>query len=196
MWSDVVKNKDYKRFVGDSKNYKKIGLLVYNLLLKLGLQKHHNLLDIGCGSLRVGIHLINYLEQSHYHGIEPNAWLVDYMIKNDIKNLKQAKFNYNFGFDLDVFNKRFDFILANSIFVHASESQIKKCLSELPKVMHEDSIFVFNFFEGEDNKKADWSYPEAVTYSIDKMKELLKEFNYEFFDFDYPSSPKWVKVRL
>lgn len=35
-----------------------------------GLQPQHYLLDIGCGVLRGGIPIINYLEVGHYYGVE------------------------------------------------------------------------------------------------------------------------------
>lgn len=39
-------------------------------LKHVGLQPEHYLLDIGCGTLRGGIPIIEYLEEQHYHGVE------------------------------------------------------------------------------------------------------------------------------
>ncbi len=39
----------------------KVGVLQFDFLMKQGLQSHYALLDVGCGSLRGGIHFIKYL---------------------------------------------------------------------------------------------------------------------------------------
>src|SRR5215475_8544809 len=39
-------------------------------LKQMGLQPAHYLLDIGCGTLRGGIPLIDYLDPGHYFGVE------------------------------------------------------------------------------------------------------------------------------
>ena len=39
-------------------------------LRQAGLSPEHYLLDIGCGTLRGGIPLIDYLETGHYFGLE------------------------------------------------------------------------------------------------------------------------------
>src|SRR5437870_1471595 len=44
-----------------------------NFLRQFGLQPHHFLVDIGCGVLRGGVPLIEYLEAGHYYGIEARA---------------------------------------------------------------------------------------------------------------------------
>ena len=42
-----------------------------------GLSPQHYLLDIGCGTLRGGIPLIDYLEPGHYYGVESRAEEID-----------------------------------------------------------------------------------------------------------------------
>ena len=36
----------------------------------VGLQPHHHLLDLGCGTMRGGIPLIQYLDVGHYTGVD------------------------------------------------------------------------------------------------------------------------------
>jgi len=55
--------------------WEKIGELQFNFLVKNGLEPKHFLLDIGCGSLRGGIHFIRFLEECHYFGIDKNQEL-------------------------------------------------------------------------------------------------------------------------
>ena len=157
--------KDYKGFVGNPEHYDLIGKTIFELLLNLGLKKHHKLLDIGCGSLRIGKYIIKFLDDFNYYGIEPNQWLLKEPLKDkDIYN-KHVNLSNDFDFDLQIFNEKFDFILANSIFIHAAQHQINKCLNEVKLVLKKDGKFIFNYFVGEENNKSlFWSYPEAIKY--------------------------------
>jgi len=49
----------------------------FEFLTSRGLQPKHRLLDIGCGALRGGIPLIEYLEIGHYTGIEARAEVLE-----------------------------------------------------------------------------------------------------------------------
>src|SRR5215831_2791013 len=73
-----------RTYVGPPEDYDLIAAMTFNLLTTLGLRQHHSLLDVGCGSLRIGRLLIPYLNQGNYFGIEPNEWLVQQGIKREL----------------------------------------------------------------------------------------------------------------
>ena len=139
----------YRAYVGPVDKFDLISANQFSLLVDLGLRDTHYLLDIGCGSLGGGRLFIPYLLPNRYHGIEPVNWLIQEGIRNelgsDIIHTKKPVFDYNREFNLKVFNKKFDYILAQSIFSHASESQIRKCVSAARSVIRPSSKFVVNF---------------------------------------------------
>ena len=55
----------------------KIGKLQFNFLKKMGLKPEYYFLDVACGSLRGGIHFIDYLESGHYFGIDKDKELLE-----------------------------------------------------------------------------------------------------------------------
>jgi hypothetical protein len=61
-----------------------MGGLQFTLLFQAGLRETHRLLDVGCGSLRGGRLFIPYLRAGHYYGVEPNEWLVEEGIANEL----------------------------------------------------------------------------------------------------------------
>jgi hypothetical protein len=63
-----------------------IGRRQLEFLMEQGLQPHHYLVDIGCGSLRAGVHLIRYLDSGHYAGMDIDQRL----IKAGWRELEQA----------------------------------------------------------------------------------------------------------
>ena len=82
----------YRAYVGPPEDYDLIAAMAFNLLTTLGLRQHHSLLDVGCGSLRIGRLLIPYLNRGKYFGIEPNEWLVREGIKRELgETLLQIK---------------------------------------------------------------------------------------------------------
>ena len=46
------------------------GTHFFKWLVELGLKPEHTLADYGCGTLRVGVHAIKYLEPGRYWGLE------------------------------------------------------------------------------------------------------------------------------
>jgi cyclopropane fatty-acyl-phospholipid synthase-like methyltransferase len=202
-WINKMRQKkDYKSFIGPAKKYDEIGLLIFEMLKKLGLKGHHFFLDIGCGALRVGKYLIPYLHKSHYFGIEPERWLVNEAMENECDKEKMAYkkpgFMFNSDFAFDKFEKKFNYILANSIFIHASWNQINLCIEKLKEVMKEESVFVFNFIPGKMNKNSNWNYPGAITYPRDEIVKLFDKhgFNCVEFDYPYPGKQIWMIADL
>jgi len=191
----------YRGFVGPSDKYDLVGAMQFILLTFLGLREDDYLLDIGCGSLRAGRLFIPYLLPGRYFGIEPEKWLIDEAIKNeigdDIVRIKQPVFSNDTTLTLSVFNQKFDFILAQSIFSHASQKQIRRCLSEARKVMKPTSIFAATFMKGETNYTGDeWVYPSAVTYTPEHMKSLVEEQGLacEPIDWPHPNLQTWMVI--
>src|SRR5271155_5374682 len=68
-----------------------LGQLQFDFMVREGLKPHHKLLDIGCGSLRGGIHFISYLDVGNYIEIDPNVSLLDagYEIELAPRGLKE-----------------------------------------------------------------------------------------------------------
>ena len=74
----------YRAYVGPPEDYDLIAAMTFNLLTTLGLRQRHSLLDVGCGSLRIGRLLIPYLNRGKYFGVEPHEWLVEAGIKCEL----------------------------------------------------------------------------------------------------------------
>lgn len=189
----------YRAFVGPSTTYDIVGALQFSLLVALGLREHHTLLDIGCGSLRGGKLFIPYLLPGHYYGIEPERWLVEEGISkelgHDLVQLKQPTFSHDSSFTLSTFGRKFDFILAQSIFSHASKSQIHRCLEEAGKVMSPSSLFVANYARGEQDYEGDnWVYPGGVTFTSETMRRFSEEHGLRMLPiyWPHPHGLSWI----
>jgi cyclopropane fatty-acyl-phospholipid synthase-like methyltransferase len=163
----------YSSYIGPPHQFDFMGATQFRLACSLGLRENHKFLDFGCGSLRAGRLLIPYLDKGCYFGIEPNSWLVDEGIKNEIGEAiirrKECRFDHNDRFDSSVFGETFDFIVAQSIFSHTGRAQVEKCLAGFKSVLRPDGLILATFLPtakpSEDHRGDDWVYPECVLYT-------------------------------
>lgn len=191
----------YRAFVGSPEDYDVFSAMQFNLLTSLGLREHHFLLDIGCGSLRAGKLFIPYLLPGHYFSIEPERWLIEEGIRNEIGkdmiNLKAPVFSNDSNFTCTVFNQKFDFIVAQSIFTHASQAQISRCISQVKECMKPTSIFAANFWKGHTNYTGnEWDYSTCITYTLERIIEFANAQGLICQPIDYFYQPplQWVLI--
>src|SRR5579875_2947316 len=188
----------HRHMVGIPHYFDPIGRSQFELLKLLGLAPHHYVLDLGCGSLAAGKHLIPYLAPGHYCGIEPNSWLVAdgivYELGKRWINQRHPRFSDNDQFELTVFDQSFDFIVAHSIFSHAAQAQITKSLSQARQALKPEGIFVASYFKGQHNYEGEaWVYPGAVAYTPAKMAEMAGESGLTMKELVWPDlNQTWV----
>lgn len=172
---------NYKSHVGPPTRYDQLAALQFRVLTSMGLRGHHKVLDIGCGSLRLGRLLIPFLEPGHYFGIEPARWAVAHGFLNelgcDIIQVKKPRFSDEREFDLSVFGPelKFDYLIAQSIFSHTPLGQMVRCIRSASEVMHGSSVFVFNYrVEREDYSGNEWVYPKTVGFTRQTVRGLVE----------------------
>lgn len=189
----------YRARVGFPNLWDQIGACTFSALTILGLREHHRLLDIGCGSLRYGRLCLLYLNEGGYFGIEPEERLVyegmQYEVGEELFRRKKPRFDHNARFDLTVFHEQFHFIVAQSIFTHASLFQIGQCMSQVKKVLLPQGLFLFNFQLGkQDSTCNEWTYHQCVSYTQKTIQQIIQENNLvlRWMEFPLPVRRKWI----
>jgi SAM-dependent methyltransferase len=184
----------YRAYVGPPEDYDLIAAMAFNLLTTLGLRQHHSLLDVGCGSLRIGRLLIPYLNRGKYFGIEPNEWLVDEGIRRELgEALMQIKrptfFFSNSPETIAQAKVSFDFALAQSIFSHCGLDLIRDWLDAISRSLAQNGALIATFLSGdEDCPKTGWIYPECVNYRPATLERAASDVNlrFEILDWKHP----------
>ena len=184
----------YRAYVGPPEDYDLVAAMAFNLLTTLGLRQHHSLLDIGCGSLRIGRLLIPYLNRGKYFGVEPNEWLVDEGIRRELGEtlvqIKRPTFFFSDSPDtISQAKMSFDFALAQSIFSHCGLDLIQAWLSAISRSLAQDGVLVATFLIGkEDSAQAGWIYPGCVNYRPATLERAAKDVNlrFEILDWKHP----------
>jgi SAM-dependent methyltransferase len=143
-----LKTFDHRQAVGGM--WDEIGQAQFDFLLQQGLQPDHQLIDIGCGSLRAGVHLVRYLEPGHYAGIDIDEPLIKGG-RRELKDVgltdKEPDLIVNGQFDLSRFGRKFDFALAQSVFTHLPVNPIVRCLREVEAALVPGGRFFATFNE-------------------------------------------------
>ena len=180
----------YRAYVGPPQDYDLVSAMVFNLLTSIGLRQYHRVLDIGCGSLRVGRLLIPYLNPGNYFGVEPNKWLVEDGIKNeigrDLVNIKKPTFS--FGTSLKDFSTslNLDFVIAQSIFSHCGKDLINDWLSQVSFHLKDNGALLATFLvDDNDYDGCGWIYPGCVKYRPETMAEMASELDLDFTVLDW-----------
>jgi SAM-dependent methyltransferase len=116
------------------------------ILLSRGLLPDHRVLDVGCGALRGGWWLINFLRPGRYFGIEPNEEMlaagIEVMLGDELLAEKKPRFAGNADFDFSVFDDTFEFVIARSVWTHASLAQIGTMLDSFLTCSASNAEFV------------------------------------------------------
>lgn len=168
----------HRSYVGPPDQYDFMGATQFRLLTGLGLSEDHALLDLGCGSLRAGRLLMFYLRPGRYHGIEPNAWLIDAAREREIGAdafaLRQPRFDHNAEMRMDVFGRSFDFIVAQSIFSHTGAPLFASALVNAAGVLAPRGQLLFTVLDettdawprlGRAADEQGWVYPDCIGIS-------------------------------
>ena len=184
----------YRAYVGPPEDYDLIAAMTFNLLTTLGLRQHHSLLDIGCGSLRIGRLLIPYLNRGKYFGVEPNQWLVEEGIRRELGEslieIKHPTFFFSESPNAIVeANTSFDFAVAQSIFSHCGLDLIKGWLSAISRSLAQDGALLATFLPAEEDcSETGWVYPQCVNYRPSTLERAAADVNlrFEILDWKHP----------
>lgn len=138
----------HRAYVGG--RWDEIGDLQWSFLLNHGLQAESVLLDIACGSLRLGCRAIPYLAPCHYLGIEKEAELlrvgVEQELGAELESRQQPRLLVDDSFRFDRFGVVADIAIAHSLFTHLPPEPIGRCFQQLRPWLRPDGVFYATYF--------------------------------------------------
>jgi len=113
-------------------------------LKQIGLKSQHYLLDLGCGTLRGGIPIIDYLEKWHYFGIEVRQEVLD----EGRKELQESELvdkepTLIAVADISSLNleQEFDYFWAYVVLIHMEDKILYDTISFIRRHIKDDGYF-------------------------------------------------------
>lgn len=134
-----------------------VGRLQFDFLVGQGLAPSDYLLDVGCGSLRGGIHYIGYLEAGHYVGVDRSAEILAAGREIELPRAgltgKDATLVEMDDFGFGRLGRAFDVAVAQSVFTHLPLNDIIRCLVNMDGALAPGGRFFATFFENPGGKR-------------------------------------------
>jgi len=126
--------------------YEKTGRAQIEALIRNGLNPWDKFLDIGCGAFCGGYWVMHFLDSGGYHGVEPNVDMFTkgfaHILEPEMVELKKPRFDHNDQYDFSVFETKFNYFFAQSIWTHAGKKDIGKMLDGFAKYTTDDARFL------------------------------------------------------
>lgn len=179
-------------------DWRRSGKQIFDRLLTLGLQPYHSVLDVGCGDLRAGIHLIQYLEVQHYYGTDSQKWLIEagcQELPYGISKTKSPQFCVTDSFNIaGIFPCSSDYILMSSVWTHASHQQIASLLRSAHRAGARNAVVLADYRDGTpDYTGSEWCFPNAVCHCRECIVDCAAGlWSYEQLDRD---TNQWCVLR-
>jgi SAM-dependent methyltransferase len=133
----------------DAKRSRRIGRLQFDYLIEHGLAPEHRILEIGCGNLRAGKHLVRYLKPGNYYGIDISQEVLFAAQRTVTERGLARKLPYLVAVrDMSLAflpDGAFDVVHAHSVFSHAPLDVIENCFAHVGRVMKPGGFFDFTF---------------------------------------------------
>jgi hypothetical protein len=145
-----------------------IGDLQLAFLKSRGLEPDDRLLDIGCGSLRLGVRAVEYLEPDHYWGTDLNAVLLDAGYEREIEpaglasKLSRSHLVVDGDFSFPGVPSDIAFAIATSVFTHLPSEYLHLCLRNLARHVTCECTFFFSVFTPPEGHPADQSFRQPI----------------------------------
>lgn len=150
MRDHVARRPSYAAIVSSTdEQWLRVGERQFRYLVKHGLQPHHRVLEIGCGNLRAGWHLIDHLDRGNYYGIDispdilfgAQQTVAERGLQDKLPHLTPVA-DLRFAF---LPAARFDVVHAHSVFSHSPVEVVEECLANVGRILAPGGFFDFTF---------------------------------------------------
>jgi len=139
LTSTDIRKGAYKKYLGGGADqWEPRGAFQLFFLKEMGLRPSCKLLDVGCGPIRGGVHLIRYLDEGNYYGIDYNRDFMETacrIVEAEGLAAKKPKLELVDDFSLQHIGPVCDYSIVFSVLNHCNEDQRKRFFDNIQKAM-------------------------------------------------------------
>jgi SAM-dependent methyltransferase len=191
---------DHKEAVGGM--WDEVGPFQLAYLRSAGLQPGHSLLDIGCGSLRGGRHLIGYLDPGRYWGTDLSPVLLRAgrrVVREEGLHHKRPHLLLARDFSFkELHGRRFEYVQAFGVFTDIPVEYVEACLGGIRTVLAPGGVFYATFAAAPiyrpDHAGKAFAYPARALAELGRKWELQVEV-VDGFSRTHPKGHSLLRVR-
>ena len=175
------------------------GRTQFDYLRQHGLQPQDQVLEIGCGNLRLGWRLTEFLEAGHYTGLDISPTMLDEARRRISERGLEAKRPNLFLVDKIDYSflpaEKFDWINSYAVFTQTPYQTIMSMLGAAAPLLKPGGRFDFTYFECAGKpyvfRNINFYYPRGMIAAAIAPTGLRAEWVT-----DWPTADEQVKVRL
>ena len=150
-------------------DFNESGIPMLNNLIRRGMEPGHVCIDYGCGSLRVGQHIMNYLEPGHFWGLD----IADRFFKEGVE-LLGSEFIDRCRPNLRVISRESaeevaaakpDFLLSLAVLIHVPPTEVDEFWDHLMTCITDNTRTLFKIKCSDEliqYSGRSWTYPETM----------------------------------
>ena len=172
-----ILNSEIKNMPGPAKAWETIENFQIKFVKSKGLLPHHNYVDVGCGPLRGGYPIIEYLDSWKYFGCDVNPKAIE-IAKQRTKGkevfLRVGSFNENNYKPTVGPNGAADFIMAYSVFIHMEDDILMETLREIKKVLKPETGVCYANVDVITGKEGNWNGFPKKYKPKEEYEEMIK----------------------
>jgi ABC-type polysaccharide/polyol phosphate transport system ATPase subunit len=122
-----------------------------NLLRSHGLEPRHYAIEMGCGSLATAVHLLPFMDQSHYWGFDVDLGLYETGVHIESVrasiDVARGHFIVNNQFNLSESPHSYDYALSNSFFRRRDAAGVAACIAATVKKLGKGAPYFVSWLE-------------------------------------------------
>lgn len=132
---------------------------------------------------------------------------IEYFLSSDLIKQKKPQFDNNSNFDFSVFNEKFDFIIARSIWTHAPKNKIEIMLNSFITNSENTASFLTSYYKtgllrieykGENwvGKSHESDISGVIFYNYSWIKKICseKKLKVKELNFDVYNNQRWLYI--
>jgi ABC-type polysaccharide/polyol phosphate transport system ATPase subunit/SAM-dependent methyltransferase len=159
--------------LASGEHWSRTGLWQIEFLRKHGLDRTHHVLDVGCGSLAAAVHLLPFLDDGHYWGLERDAAPIEAGVWIELPRAgvipERGHFIINNTFELNGIPHALDVAMANSLFRCLPFNSVACCIAAVVRKLRPSGRFYATWFENPDPANFDpIIHPNGITTYSDR----------------------------
>ena len=172
LTEEDVEQGRYKKYMGGkAETWDRRGAFQLHLARELGLEPSHKFIDIGCGPIRGGVHLIDYLEAGNYWGFDYNEDFISaakQIVRDQGLETKRPTLLTVQEFDPTPLDSDFEFGLVFSVLQHTNEHNKRRFFEMIDEAFHPGAKVIITHA-----KWFDESYLESGVFEVTRALDSL-----------------------
>ena len=189
------------------KVFGKAGKRVYKLLRTEGMVRHSVCVDYGCGSLRVGVHILKYLDPGHFWGLDVTDQFFSQgidLVGTEIVAQKRPQLRViSPGSIREAADAKPDFIVSEAVATHVPKPELPEYFSNIMAMMSSNTKTLIKVRSAHNDlqyKRYSWAHSKGTLTSVIEplggRVEFLPASDSVCSDQGFTTQKFWLKISV